>query len=154
MIVKPLSSRPANSERYIICKGLRRRQPNIVNYLFDANIKLANRDTIKSLVDCETMEKDEAFANYLRETNSIIAKSQMNSLQRIKNAIEDKYLEISETQNRLRDSCLQEWRLPNPQSTPKAKSDKNKRKRNDQDSILGHLNIKNQIPITNTKLLF
>ncbi|KAF0973491.1 hypothetical protein FDP41_008195 [Naegleria fowleri] len=134
MIVKPVSSRPANSERYIICKGLRRRQPNIVNYLFDANIKLANRDTIKSLVDCETMEKDETFAKYIRDTNSMIAKSQMNSLQRIKNAIEDKYLEISETQNRMKDACLQEWRLPNPQSTPKAKSDKNKRKRNDQDS--------------------
>jgi len=135
MIVKPFSSRPANSERYIICKGLRKRQPQIVNYLFDANIKLSNRENIKSLVDCATMEKDEKFAKYMTETNNAIAKSQLNSLQRIKNAVEDTYLEIQEKQNKLRDACLQEWRLPNPQSSKSNRQgDKNKRKRDGGDS--------------------
>ncbi|EFC48164.1 predicted protein [Naegleria gruberi] len=137
MIVKPLSSRPANSERYVICKGLRKRQPQIVNYLFDVNIRLSNRENIKSLVDCNVIEKDEMFNKYLSDTNTVIAKSQINSLQRIKNAVEDKYLEIQEKQNKIRDQCLQEWRLPNTQTSKHSGSrsnDKNKRKRHDDDN--------------------
>ncbi|KAL9647450.1 hypothetical protein ABK040_006811 [Willaertia magna] len=129
-IVKPFSSRPANSERYVICKGLKKRQPSILNYLFDANIKLSNRENIKSLVDCSVMENDEKFSTFMRESNDRIASGQVSFLQKIKNAVEDKYLEIQEKQNKMRDLCLQEWNLPNPQ---KVKDGKPKRKRNDGD---------------------
>jgi len=39
-IIKPHTSRPANSERYVVCKYLHSRKPPVINYLFDINDKL------------------------------------------------------------------------------------------------------------------
>jgi hypothetical protein len=36
-VFKPYTSRPANSERYILCVGLKERSPRVVDYLLDIN---------------------------------------------------------------------------------------------------------------------
>ena len=39
-IQKPNTSRPANSERYLVCKGKREDSANIAQYMFEINARL------------------------------------------------------------------------------------------------------------------
>ena len=41
-IVKPVTSRPANSERYVVCKNLLEFQPKVIEYLFHVNQKFTD----------------------------------------------------------------------------------------------------------------
>lgn len=39
-IIKPLTSRPANSERYIMCMGLLQKRPPLADYLLHVNLDM------------------------------------------------------------------------------------------------------------------
>ncbi|KAL9657571.1 hypothetical protein ABK040_000998 [Willaertia magna] len=131
-IIKPFSSRPANSERYIVCKDLKEFQPSfILNYLLEINENLQNNQhLISSLVDINIMKNDLEFANYLTYSNESIAKNQLISLEHIKKGVEDKYLDLYETQMKVRDHCLQDWNLPNPQKNKSYNNNRRNDKRN------------------------
>ena len=58
-LVKPITSRPANSERYVVCKNFLEQKPTVIDYLFDVNAqfdaKPAEEDVIQ-VVDPALME--------------------------------------------------------------------------------------------------
>ncbi|EFC46258.1 predicted protein [Naegleria gruberi] len=115
-IFKPFSSRPANSERYIVCKGMTERKPEIIKFLLQANTRLSERKPIKSLVDCDVMTSDKEFAQFMTTSNNTFSENQDYNLKRLKMAIEDRYIDIKDLQYQLQQSCLKEWNLPESRS--------------------------------------
>ncbi|ETN86164.1 ribosomal RNA large subunit methyltransferase J [Necator americanus] len=116
---KPHTSRPANSERYIVCKGLRKNYSDAIrDYLKRVNIQLdefakskSSRDVI-SVVPVETMRNDETFTTYLTEHNERLAIRQSTYLQKYLSYARNSSL-IDKDQATLRDDCLKYWLVPN-----------------------------------------
>ena len=109
-ILKPISSRPANSERYIICKGLRGRKPAVVKYLLEVNTKLSQKQNVTSVIDQESLESDQDyqdFIEYITASNILIGQRQIKFLKKIKQAVEDQYLDIKKNQQDIRKRCLE-----------------------------------------------
>ncbi|KAE9416812.1 hypothetical protein Angca_004030 [Angiostrongylus cantonensis] len=116
---KPHTSRPANSERYIICKGLRKNYSDAIrDYLKRVNLKLdelaktnSSQDVL-SIVPIEIMRSDEAFATYLKAHNERIAVRQSTYLRKYLTYAKNNSL-IDKDQGTLRDDCLKYWLVPN-----------------------------------------
>ncbi|KAJ1366173.1 hypothetical protein KIN20_026775 [Parelaphostrongylus tenuis] len=116
---KPHTSRPANSERYIICKGLRKNYSDAVrDYLKRVNLKLdelakakSSQDVV-SIVPVEIMRRHEEFATYLRRHIERIAVRQSTYLQKYLTYAKNTSL-IDKDQGTLRDDCLKYWFVPN-----------------------------------------
>uniref|UniRef100_A0A8C6AGK1 Cap-specific mRNA (nucleoside-2'-O-)-methyltransferase 1 n=1 Tax=Marmota marmota marmota TaxID=9994 RepID=A0A8C6AGK1_MARMA len=72
-LFKPITSRPANSERYVVCKGLKVGIDEVRDYLFSVNIKLnqlRNTDSDVNLVVPLTVIKgDHEFTDYMIRSN-------------------------------------------------------------------------------------
>jgi cap1 methyltransferase len=111
-ILKPISSRPANSERYIICKNLKARKPAVVKYLLEVNSKLAQKQNVVSVVDADVLNADQEFIDYIITSNILIGQKQVKFLQKIKQAVEDQYMDIKKNQQDVRKRCLEHWGLP------------------------------------------
>ena len=68
-ITKPPTSRPANSERFVVCKGLRYPTPTkLIERLLSLNAVLADRD-IGKFIARSVLEDDEEFMDYLKIRN-------------------------------------------------------------------------------------
>ncbi|KAI8359178.1 FtsJ-like methyltransferase-domain-containing protein [Blakeslea trispora] len=79
-ITKPLSSRPANAERYIVCKGLIHHRPSaLLSLLTD----IATQLTCPSLFSCKTLGKDEDFIDYIKMRNMKLAMKQTEALEQL-----------------------------------------------------------------------
>uniref|UniRef100_A0A7M4EUI6 Cap-specific mRNA (nucleoside-2'-O-)-methyltransferase 1 n=1 Tax=Crocodylus porosus TaxID=8502 RepID=A0A7M4EUI6_CROPO len=73
-IFKPVTSRPANSERYVVCKGLKLGIDDVREYLFMVNIKLnqlrnSNLD-VNLVVPVDVIKGDQEFYDYMGADNS------------------------------------------------------------------------------------
>uniref|UniRef100_A0A452TY64 Cap-specific mRNA (nucleoside-2'-O-)-methyltransferase 1 n=1 Tax=Ursus maritimus TaxID=29073 RepID=A0A452TY64_URSMA len=72
-LFKPLTSRPANSERYVVCKGLKVGIDDVRDYLFSVNIKLNqlhNTDSdVNLVVPLEVIKGDHEFTDYMIRSN-------------------------------------------------------------------------------------
>lgn len=69
-IIKPYTSRPANSERYIVCFNLQEQRPPITEYLFKINEKLHELSpTERDIIEIIEI-KDENFINYVRKSST------------------------------------------------------------------------------------
>lgn len=130
-IFKPFSSRPANSERYIICKNLKTRKPGIVKSLMELNTKMSQKQNVFSFIDQEVVSKDEEFIDYINVNNILIGKKQVKFLQRLKKCVEDPYLDSRKSQFDLRKRCLEFWGLPVGSTTKNSKPIPEKRSFND-----------------------
>ncbi|XGW12126.1 hypothetical protein V3C99_013086 [Haemonchus contortus] len=116
---KPHTSRPANSERYIICKGLRKNYSDAVrDYLKRVNVKLyeftkagSSKDVV-SVVPLETLKSDEEFFKYLKEHNERLADRQSTYLRKYLSFAKNSSL-IDRDQGTLREECLKLWLVPN-----------------------------------------
>lgn len=79
-ICKPVTSRPANSERYIICKGLREDADSICDYLNEINLDLCDfirndpQKDVVEVVPLNVLKEDTVFYEYIRESNETIGK--------------------------------------------------------------------------------
>lgn len=66
-LFKPITSRPANSERYVVCKGLKVGIDDVRDYLFAVNIKLnqlRNTDSdVNLVVPLEVIKGDHEFTD-------------------------------------------------------------------------------------------
>lgn len=89
-IHKPVTSRPANSERYIICEGAKDSKNLICDYLFDINETLNKtfRDEnssydVEAIVPISVLTNDEDFFNYIYNSNETIGKIQCLNLTKI-----------------------------------------------------------------------
>jgi len=111
-IIKPFTSRPANSERYVVCKGLRTRKPLILDFLFDVNTRLTQKVDIAAIIHPDIISHDIAFVDYFTKSNNSIMREQLYALSNIKKYIEDEYLDIKDKQLQLKEQCLKEWGLP------------------------------------------
>ncbi|CAG8806403.1 18064_t:CDS:2, partial [Gigaspora rosea] len=118
-IIKPLPSRPANSERYIICRNLRERSPQIVDFLFEVNKKFneikssssGGPQDVSEIVDFNEMNQDEDFIDYLKMSNMKIAIKQTEALEELLKYNSDPELRPP-NQEEYRRLCFLEWRLP------------------------------------------
>ena len=92
-IIKPVTSRPANSEKYIICCGKRDRTSHPIEHiLFDLNYLILEEwiedgTDIIEIVPVSLMLSDQNFANFVRKSNEKIGQKQIDGLQRIKEFI-------------------------------------------------------------------
>ncbi|RHZ75885.1 hypothetical protein Glove_208g65 [Diversispora epigaea] len=123
-IVKPLPSRPANSERYVICCNLKEKSPQIISYLLEVNKKFHELKTISSsskepkeqqmdvneIVKSEIMNVDEEFMDYLKTSNMKIAIKQKEGLIELQKYIDNPDLETPD-HNEYRRLCFQEWHI-------------------------------------------
>jgi len=120
-IVKPVTSRPANSERYVVCKGFLQQNPSVIEYLFRVNEQFdlkSNDDDVIQVVDPELIAQDTAFLDHIRSTNLQIIDAQIDALNELVMYIEDSLLSPYVDQVLVEKSALDRWRIPNPRSFP------------------------------------
>ncbi|CAF0741182.1 unnamed protein product [Adineta steineri] len=125
-IHKPVTSRPANSERYIICKGLRGDVRDIVRaYMYEINA-LQNKygidsesNDVESIVPMDILKGNESFNEYIRKSNDEMGEHQIRNLKKIRAFVSNTSLKDSR-QHDIRLQCLEYWQLPNePRQKPK-----------------------------------
>ena len=101
-ITKPLPSRPANSEKYIICNNFKM-VPNI-NGLIEQIFKKFNDIKTKQLTSIFNIPISNLFIDKIKEINSIYGQSQIENIISILNNIKDNSLH--EKQEQLKKSYL------------------------------------------------
>jgi hypothetical protein len=118
-IVKPLTSRPANSERYIICMGLRERRPPLAQYLLHVNTFLDDDDeSVRARGNCHVRRivrpesVPASWTNYVKRMNLRIGEAQAHALEETMRFYEDTILDISEQQGKLADELVHQWGIP------------------------------------------
>lgn len=115
-IIKPNTSRPANSERYLVCKWKKPNTDTIRNHLFEVNqMMFGNCHSsydIMELVPLEVLQNDKKFFNYIYDSNNSIGHSQTVGLMKIAAFCKDDTL-TEPRQTQFKQNCLQIWKLPN-----------------------------------------
>lgn len=127
-ICKPVTSRPANSERYIICKWLREDAGSIGDYLHEINLDLCDftrkdpkRDVVE-VVPLNVLTDDTAFYEYVRKSNELLGKKQIQGLRKIQTFVQDPNLH-EDRQTKIRKQCLHNWQIPDKARTEPPKPD-------------------------------
>lgn len=118
-IFKPNSSRPANSERYLICKKKRAGTQDVVEYLKHVNRLLLRgdeNDDVLQLVSYNELEKEKQFVQYLHASNNDLGRKQIIGLCKIAAFCEDNTL-VETKQADMRKQCLEYWKLPDETRT-------------------------------------
>lgn len=118
-IFKPNTSRPANSERYLICKGKRTHTEGVLKYLFNVNTILQKREKNKDvlhLVPMEILKSDNKFFHYLKDSNDELGRRQVIGLLKIAHYAQEKTL-IEKRQGDMRKLCLEYWEIPDQSRT-------------------------------------
>uniref|UniRef100_A0A1I7TCI5 Cap-specific mRNA (nucleoside-2'-O-)-methyltransferase 1 n=1 Tax=Caenorhabditis tropicalis TaxID=1561998 RepID=A0A1I7TCI5_9PELO len=118
---KPHTSRPANSERYITCKGLRKEFSDVVkDYLKRVNRKMdkfkkdKSTDDIMELMPLDLIKSDEIFMKEIIEHNEYLAIRQTIYLRKYQSFAKNQG-QFDKDQGSLRDQCLKYWQVPNRQ---------------------------------------
>ncbi|KAK6489450.1 cap-specific mRNA (nucleoside-2'-O-)-methyltransferase 1-like isoform X1 [Huso huso] len=114
-LFKPVTSRPANSERYVVCRGLKPGIDAVREYLFTVNLKLNHlRNTEKDVnlvVPLDILKGDTEFYEYMICSNESHCAVQIKALAKIRAFVLDTTL--SETkQADIRKECLKLWGIP------------------------------------------
>lgn len=114
-IIKPNTSRPANSERYLACKWKKANTDTIKKYLFEINKCLfensnSSTDTTE-IVPLSILMDDEKFFDYIYESNNTIGSNQVVGLMKIAAYSKDSTLREAR-QSELQKECLKLWRIP------------------------------------------
>ena len=121
-IHKPNTSRPANSERYIICKWKRPDSGDIRDYLAEVNRQLsglgfsllgATRSPLDvvQLVPDRVLAASPEFTDYMRQSNNMWAERQVLGLTKIAAFCKNETLhELRQAE--IRSACLEFWRVP------------------------------------------
>jgi len=121
-IYKPAQSRPANSERYILCRGFRSGAytEDLVDHLISINDRLNEMakdwktsppgDDVLTLVPIELMQAS-PFGPYLTDSNNRLGSMQIRALMRLVACIHNPSA-ISADQSAVREVCLAQWGLP------------------------------------------
>lgn len=124
-IVKPNTSRPANSERYLVCKWKKPNTDSIRQYMFDVNLFLyentSNTDAdITELVPFDVIRSDEEFFRYICDSNETIGQNQVAALMKIAHYSKDTKLR-EPRQEELKVDSLAVWQIPNQMRTAHTK---------------------------------
>ncbi len=105
ILFKPISSRPANSERYVVCLGRRGNVTEVANILLNAHREMRNGTLLSRMIE----ERSEEFDNYLTRMNNDHATNQIAAGTRILDIADGKQVEeLSVDPYR----CLALWAIP------------------------------------------
>jgi len=121
-IYKPVTSRPANSERYIVCKSRRAdSQPileymRIVNECFHEHTRTQSGLDVREVVPVNILQDDDLFFNYIVTSNEALGKRQAISLSKIQTFAKNDRLHENR-QADIRRQCLKLWRVPDEMRT-------------------------------------
>ncbi|BFG02309.1 cap-specific mRNA (nucleoside-2'-O-)-methyltransferase 1 [Drosophila madeirensis] len=124
-IIKPNSSRPANSERYLVCKYKLEETTDVINYMNTINVMLNEEresvDDILEIFDANEIAADGEFVSYVIESNNAIGRKQITGLHKLSAFAQNP--ELKETrQSEVRQQCLKMWALPDKlRKAPEAK---------------------------------
>ncbi|XP_029422801.1 cap-specific mRNA (nucleoside-2'-O-)-methyltransferase 1 isoform X1 [Nannospalax galili] len=125
-LFKPITSRPANSERYVVCKGLKVGIDDVREYLFSVNIKLNQlRNTesdVNLVVPLSVIKGDQEFNDYMVRSNESHCSLQIKALAKIHAFVEDTTLS-EPRQAEIRKECLQLWEIPDQARVAPSSSD-------------------------------
>ncbi|XP_041352995.1 cap-specific mRNA (nucleoside-2'-O-)-methyltransferase 1-like [Gigantopelta aegis] len=116
-IFNPVTSRPANSERYIICKGKRSDSLPVLQYMRSINedlckllVSTSTKD-VNEIVPLQALQNDEQFFQYIKDSNEIIGRNQVINLKKIQVFTQNANL-YEERQADIRKQCLEKWKVP------------------------------------------
>ncbi|KAK2710052.1 hypothetical protein QYM36_013652 [Artemia franciscana] len=113
-IFKPNSSRPANSERYIICKGKKEEASAVTNYMAMINstlAKLTNLDKdVTDIVPLHILTQTSEFFDYIYTSNVELGRRQIIGLAKIAAFARDTMLTESK-QADMKKKCLEYWKI-------------------------------------------
>ncbi|XP_064485017.1 cap-specific mRNA (nucleoside-2'-O-)-methyltransferase 1-like [Ornithodoros turicata] len=125
-IFKPNTSRPANSERYIVCKWRRQDTKDIQDYMYELCCRfekissVTSDDDITDVVPLEILNDDQDFFKYIKDSNEELGRLQVVHLSKIKAFAQNANL-YEERQSNLRKECLELWKVPDQaRAHPKA----------------------------------
>ncbi|XP_037002106.2 cap-specific mRNA (nucleoside-2'-O-)-methyltransferase 1 isoform X3 [Artibeus jamaicensis] len=125
-LFKPITSRPANSERYVVCKGLKVGVDDVREYLFSVNIKLnqlRNTDSdVNLVVPLEVIKGDHEFTDYMIRSNERHCSLQIKALAKIHAFVQDTTLS-EPRQAEIRKQCLRLWEIPDQARVAPSSSD-------------------------------
>ncbi|XP_071834985.1 cap-specific mRNA (nucleoside-2'-O-)-methyltransferase 1-like [Apostichopus japonicus] len=154
-ILKPNTSRPANSERYVVGKHLKPGAELCHDFLFDLNIALnqmknSNVD-ILHVLPLSILTENEEFSNYIRIQNERQALTQIKALSKIQAYVRNSSL-IEPLQAEMREKSLMLWKVPEKtRSAPKVPDAWTKFQELSEDGNTGLLNSK-VVPLTKENL--
>ncbi|KAI8048405.1 FtsJ-like methyltransferase-domain-containing protein [Syncephalis plumigaleata] len=118
-IVKPVSSRPANAERYIIGVRFRGKVPHIVEKLKEINKRchdlVDKSDKLyapHSIFHSDVVKQDALFTTWLHSCNEQLARRQLNALRLLLRYSNNQQLPPCTNQEAVRRQCFNEWHLP------------------------------------------
>ncbi|XP_032070789.1 cap-specific mRNA (nucleoside-2'-O-)-methyltransferase 1 [Thamnophis elegans] len=125
-IFKPVTSRPANSERYVVCRGLKTGIEEVRDYLFTVNMKinqLRNSDQdVNLVVPLEVIRGDHDFYDYMIRSNKRFCAVQIKALAKIHAFVQDTTLNEAR-QADIRKECLRLWGIPDQARIAPSSSD-------------------------------
>lgn len=120
-IFKPNTSRPANSERYLVCKSKKSgtRTQAIENHLFLVNCMLDNVDREKTestddvieIIPLKIIRNDRPFYDYIVQSNTHLGRRQILFLSKVKEFAENASL-VESQQAEMKRLCLKQWNIP------------------------------------------
>lgn len=125
-LFKPVTSRPANSERYIVCRGLKPGSDAVREYMFRVNLKLnqlKNTDTdVTDVVPLSIIKEDTDFYHFMVNSNESLCAVQIKALAKIHAFVIDPTLS-EPRQADIRKECLKLWGVPDKARVTPASSD-------------------------------
>lgn len=114
-IHKPVTSRPANSERYLVCLWKRFGTEPAEQHLTSVNCTLWNSsergDDITQLVPLSVIKEDNNFFEYIYKSNCLLGERQIQNLLKIAKYSNEKHLKET-SQAEMKEQCLALWKLP------------------------------------------
>ncbi|KAI9273591.1 FtsJ-like methyltransferase-domain-containing protein [Sporodiniella umbellata] len=110
-ITKPFSSRPANSERYIVCRGLLYPHPTLLIQSL-SNIAASMNDEQTQFIPQTILEDDEEFLDYVKMRNLRLITQQIEALEDFETFIRNPQLSPLHNQDHVKRHCLDAWRIP------------------------------------------
>uniref|UniRef100_A0A671RP80 Cap-specific mRNA (nucleoside-2'-O-)-methyltransferase 1 n=1 Tax=Sinocyclocheilus anshuiensis TaxID=1608454 RepID=A0A671RP80_9TELE len=111
-LFKPVTSRPANSERYVVCKSLKPGTDAVREYMFTINLKLnqfrhSDRD-VTEVVPLDIIKGDTDFFQFMINSNESHCAVQIKALAKIHAYVRDTTL-FEPRQADIRKECLKLW---------------------------------------------
>ncbi|XP_029281805.1 cap-specific mRNA (nucleoside-2'-O-)-methyltransferase 1 [Cottoperca gobio] len=125
-LFKPVTSRPANSERYVVCRGLKPGSDAVREYMFRVNLKLnqlrnTDRD-VTEVVPLSIIKEDTDFYQFMVNSNESLCVVQIKALAKIHAYVVDQTLS-EPRQAEIRKECLKLWGVPDKARVTPASSD-------------------------------
>ncbi|XP_013867007.1 cap-specific mRNA (nucleoside-2'-O-)-methyltransferase 1 isoform X2 [Austrofundulus limnaeus] len=125
-LFKPVTSRPANSERYVVCRGLKPGSDAVREYMFKINLKLnqlKSTDTdVISVVPLSIIKEDTDFYQFMVNSNESLCAVQIKALAKIHAFVVEPTLS-EPRQADIRKECLKLWGVPDKARVAPSSSD-------------------------------